>query len=169
MKLTQDEFLKIIAEIMAEENIELTSEENYCYHNDISEKVENIKNKIKRNNSVIDITLVKKDDLKSYLLKNKRFIMGKFTIELDKYIEEDKYRISLWEKRVITNTGQPCNIDCRINLKKDERFNQCDWIKYFCNKPIARISDNWSQAITIDEVTKIVRYLQVVGKLPLFI
>lgn len=115
----------------------------------------------------IDATKLKKEGVQQAIQKYQILNIGRFvlTIKLaDKIKQEDKqeYLVSLYETKYVTPLGRPCNIQYRVALYKDTRFENRPWLKYFRTY-------GGSTAIPEATVLDIVRWLQAIIKLPAFL
>ena len=113
----------------------------------------------------IDATKLKRDAAKQALQKYQILNIGQFvlTIKLpEDKTDKEKYIVCLYETKNITPLGRPCNMQYKVNLFKDTRFENRSWLTYFkkhgASNPIP-------EAVVLD----IVRWIQAIIKLPAFI
>jgi hypothetical protein len=120
-------------------------------------------NFVNRNGS-IDVTKFRKEKIQEALYKCINIVCGVFLIRINKYHgSPDKFGkgtnlsmdISLAETKFKTATGQPCNMQFRMNLTNDNRFTNRPWLHYFSaygrgtNVPVEVVVDiiRWLQAL----------------------
>jgi len=159
--LTKEEYLKLINEILNQDK-DLDDDIDIPKESWIPSEPE-IKILIKDLNGSIDFTNSKKSEIKK-LLKNQEIIrIGKFMVKLSTTDKDNCVDIKIYEKRTVTPTGMPCNMDYTLNVKKDDRFQNCDWKSYF--QPFS------TEGIDIprEKLPDIIKYIQAVFKLPAFI
>lgn len=117
-------------------------------------------------NGVVDATELRKDQIKESLGKAKNIKVGEFTLRIrDVYgrdpLEKGVLSLEVYEKRTKTPTGQPCNMDYRCDLSKDKRFASRPWLSYF--------KGSWGRDVPIDTIIDIVRWMQALKRLTVFL
>jgi hypothetical protein len=120
-------------------------------------------------NGTIDLTKVKKDKLLSSLFKHNTIKVYDFTIRISEYHGEPSktganlsVTVTLYHERHKTElSGAPCNIVETFNIGKDNRFSTRPWLSYFTGCHGKRIPP--------DVLVEIIRWMQVVKKLPAFL
>jgi len=70
------------------------------------------------------------------------------------------YTIIVYEHKTKTLTGIPCNIQVKVDLSKDIRFANKDWIKCF-NRFAGKLSEK--------EFVELLKWMQAITKLSAFI
>lgn len=124
--------------------------------------------KLKENNGITDITNVKKDKIKDFIIKSNGFKVGDFLVKFIKseYQKSDMSDliadIYIYEEKHKTQSGQPCKLLVKLDTFKDARFSKCAWNIYF-NK--FKIGKN----VPLNNIIEIARWLQAVRKLTAFI
>jgi hypothetical protein len=117
----------------------------------------------------IDATHLKKDTLKKAIEKCQQITVGEFMIHLtgtdtDEQTKFHTYNFYIYETKHQTASGRPCNIQSKVDVLKDDRFEKRPWLNYF-NRYGTRIAQKVPENILID----IVRWLQAITKLPAFL
>ena len=126
------------------------------------------KKKEVNHNISVDLTKVKSANLEREVNRAGNIKVGSFKIIITEYHTEfdpngDKLFCDL--KVVVhqskTMNGFPCNMDTDIDLAKDNRFSGRQWLKYF--------QYNRGDNVPMETVVEIVRWLQIINKLPAFL
>jgi hypothetical protein len=117
---------------------------------------------------VVDLTNTKSNQIKELLWKCTNLKVGNFKIKISHYTGEPgqngpmvSMRLSVWEEKHKTPNGHPCRMDFPVIWSKDTRFTGRPWLKYFTGSSY--------QAIPIETVVDIIRWFQIVNKLPAFL
>jgi|SRR6185436_10169923 len=128
-----------------------------------------IKQKIKsKDKGMVDLTDVKKDKIKDFILKSNTIKVGDFLIKITKsdYTKSDmsdlKMNMCIYEEKTHTQAGGNCKMLYKLDSTKDSRFSKCNWNSYFNQF-------KYGNSITIDVLIDIVRWLQAIRKLTAFI
>ncbi len=152
--ISKEEYLKLINNLENEEGDDLDLfEEEYVPPEPVH------KNK-PQNNKIIDITNFKKNDLFCAINNNNIFKIGNFLLKLNN--TNSLFTIdAILEKKFKTLSGLPCNIDMSINYYKDKRFLN---VKFADN-----LKSNNNYKFTANETIEIIRWLQILNKMPAFI
>lgn len=114
------------------------------------------------NGGSIDLTNSTLQEIKASIKRSNRIRMGKFTIQL-KSDTGATVNIQIFEDKDRYFNGHRKIIPEKVNIKKDDRFNNQEWIIYFKN-PLLGGSN-----IPLDIAADIVKWVQVVYKYPAFL
>jgi hypothetical protein len=113
----------------------------------------------------IDITKFRRADIGKTLLKYDSVLVGSFLVRIDKSYNGNNpvthLDLELWEKQYKTPSGNPCNMDFRINIHTDSRFTNCSWLPLFSTRGNA---NNVLIATAVD----IIRWLQAIKRIGAF-
>lgn len=119
-------------------------------------------------NGIIDLTKTKKSDIATNLFKCTNLKIGNFSIKITRYSGSPSkdgvgltFDISIFEETSKTPSGNPCKMTYKVDILKDSRFTGRQWISYF-NK---YNGSNIPTSVLVD----IIRFLQVVHRLPAFV
>ena len=163
--VTKSEYLQLIQEAYNSDNVEDTYDVN-CIAWTPSEPIK------KKPPTLIEhtnATSIKGSAIAKIVKTSKQITVGKFlvfvksrTIDLDGYNLLD---ITVYETRFKTNTGLPCNLQLKVNIVKDNRFQGRPWQKYFAKGFSGDFGKNIPENVAVD----IVRWLQAITKLPAFL
>ena|ERR1700676_3009441 len=119
----------------------------------------------------IDATDLKKDQIQDALYSCKNIQVGNFSIRIESYhgypnkqgkgtdLSMDIY---LMEKRYKTPSGNPCNMDYKIDIYKDNRFTNRPWLHHF-------VAYGRAVNIPVETVVDVVKWLQALKRLPAFL
>jgi hypothetical protein len=117
---------------------------------------------------MVDLTHTKSTEIQQELLKFKYAKIGPFKIMITKnnYLPTkeniaNNLSIEVWEELYKTPNGFDCKIDYPLIFAKDTRFANCAWLESF--------TGNSARYLSIDAIVNIVRFLQIINKLPSFI
>lgn len=121
------------------------------------------------NNGTIDLTKIKRDKILSSLFKHNTIKIYDFMIRITEYHGEPgkvganlTVDITLYHDRKKTElSGAPCKITETFSIGKDSRFATRPWLSYF--------SGPHGRNIPSDVLVEIIRWMQVVKKLPAFL
>lgn len=171
MNISKEEYLQLIEQYA---NEQYGGEQDLSDTYDISEDAwmpaespnkENMLRALNSNRSgSADLTNVRKDKIQEALYKCTNIKVDSFLVRIERYSgEPDKFGkgvnltmdISIWEERYKTPSGNPCRLTCRMNLHKDDRFENRPWLHQFsqagtaCDIPVETVVDiiKWMQAI----------------------
>lgn len=131
------------------------------------------KEKMKQANQsgIIDVTKFRKDKIQEALYKYINIKIGIFLIRIDTYHGyPDKtgkgvnltMDIGVWETKLKTPSGNPCKMEYRINLHKDNRFTNRPWLVYFNDSGEAT-------HMPVETVVDVVRWLQALKRMNAFL
>ena len=113
----------------------------------------------------IDASDFKLDQIKPILTQTDKIQVNNFTVDVISRPLSDKgeyqLNILIWEKRFKTPSGNPCNIDYRILVNKDKRFATRKWAEFF--------KGSYSGVVSVDTVVDIIRWMQMLKRLPAFL
>jgi hypothetical protein len=124
--------------------------------------------KLRENTGFCDLTNVKRDKMKEFIVRSNGIRVGQFVAKIIKssYTEKDMkdliLDITLYEEKYKTSLGNPAVLLNKINPIKDYRFSKCQWVTYWDGF-------NVGKKIPIEKVLDVVRWLQGVRKLTAFI
>jgi hypothetical protein len=130
-------------------------------------------------NGAIDVTKYKKESIKEALYKSTNLQVGDFTLKIERYngrpgrfesikpIQIDlSMNIAIWERKYKTPTGNPCKMDYRLDLHKDNRFVNKPWLTFFAN---SGLGTGKAVDVPVDTVVDIIRWLQALKRLTAFL
>lgn len=130
-----------------------------------------LKEKLKMANlhSTTDATNLHRDQIKTAIKKTRNLKVGHWSIKIKGFYHSDKLdndfmHLDIYERRTKTPSGQQCNMDYRADLATDNRFTNCSWISYF-----STTSPGLAQNVPIDTVVNIVKWMQALKKLTVFL
>lgn len=121
----------------------------------------------------IDVTKYRKEQIQDALYKCMNIQVGEFLIKIESYHgQPDKFGkganltmdIEIWEKRYVTPTGRPCNMDFRIDWSKDNRFFGRKWLSYFSGGTRSSAFN-----VPVETVIEIVRWMQALKRMTAFL
>jgi len=169
--ISKEDYLKLLEEIADEEQDDVpdVSDDSWIW----SEAP--IKEKIRFSNlhGIVDVTKYRKDKIQDALYKCMNIKVGDFIVKIDTYhgypdkLGKDvglTMDIEVWEKRYKTPSGNPCNMDFRIDWSKDNRFFGRPWLKYFSGG-----SSSSASHVPVDTVIEIIRWMQAIKKMGAFL
>lgn len=178
--LSKEEYLQLIERLLNQQYND-TDLDNYELENETmmpsewasskpSFKMERVKELSIDNNGITDLTNIKKDKIAEYLRKCRNIQVGKFLIKISKYRGDIgpagesavSMDIFIHEEILKTHLGRQSTMVTKIDVTKDSRFYNRQWLKYFT--PF-KVGNN----IPIDVMIDIIRYLQVTHKLKSFL
>jgi hypothetical protein len=122
-----------------------------------------------KNEGTIDLTKIKKDQIKDLLFKHNNIKIYDFLIRITFYHGEPgkdganlTVDVSLYNEIHKTPlSGAPCKMTVPFSITKDNRFTKRPWLSYFVN--------SHGKNIPADTLVEIIRWMQVVKKLPAFL
>lgn len=169
--ISKEDYLKLLEEIADEQydesdDVPSISDDSWIW----SEPP--IKEKIKFQNlhGIVDVTKYRKDKIQEALYKCMNIQVGTFLIKIDTYhgYPDKKGKgvdltmdIETWEKRFKTPSGNPCNMDFRVDLSTDNRFTGRPWLTFF--------SGSSARKVPVDTVVEIVRWMQAIKRMTAFL
>jgi cell division protein FtsI/penicillin-binding protein 2 len=158
--LTKEEYLKLIQAAYNSEN-----EENLEDFIDCSAWIpaEPVIKKSKPNLSGnIDVTNFKREALEKAIKKCCNITVGKFMIVATYSSSVDTYKLFVYERVFKTASELPCNMQNKVNIPKDNRFEGRPWRNKFNSK--------WgAKDVPTETYIDIIRWLQAITKLTVFI
>lgn len=165
--MNKENYIKLLEQLTAEQYD--TEDEISCIPEDVwmpAESEAKIKLKNITFNGVIDCTNMRSNDIKTVISKTKNIKVGNFLIKINDYYGEDpiikrNLSIEVYERLYKTPTGQPCNMDFKVDLTMDSRFAGRPWLTYF--------NGSWAKDIPIENIIDIIRWMQVLKKLTCFL
>jgi hypothetical protein len=118
---------------------------------------------------VIDLSTIKKENIKDKLFNHTMFKVGIYTIRITRYSSDPNdsknkdlsLDLSFLYDETKTPSGIPCEMQYKFEPSKDNRFNQCSWLKYLTNSSTMK-------NVPIDEVVEIIRWFQGVHRMTAF-
>ena len=168
---TQDELLRLIEELTEKQY----SDEIDIPDEDITwipaEPPAKEKIKLPSENGVIDLTKVKKEQIKDALYKCTTIKVGNFTIKITKYhgypdkygkSQDLKMDLSFWHEVYKTPSGAPCKMTYSFEIGKDSRFYNRPWLCY-------QVGNYSLKNVPADVVVEIIRWFQGVIKMTAFL
>lgn len=171
--LSKEEYLKLLEEIACEDSPDY--EQNLSeilgdvsWSPSISPAKEAMLKKLQFSGTV-DATHMKRAQLKEALAKSKNLQVGHFSIKIIGFYDSEKHQTSfmtlnIYERRTKTATGQPCNMDYKIDVFSDNRFAGRPWLHLFGNNSQGKATN-----VSMDTAIEIVKWLQALKKLAVFL
>lgn len=171
----RDEYLKILQELVDQQyndtnTQDIEQEDTWIYAE--SPLLEKIKKSKPNYHGVIDVTNFKRHKIRDALYDYMQFRVGEFLIKIITYQGESNKKladdakttvnVSLWEKKFTTPSGNPCNMDFKLNILKDNRFHGKPWLLLFN-------SSGSGYNIPITTMIDIIRWMQAIQKLTAFL
>lgn len=142
-------------------------ESEYTSFHEVLEDFEYISEPITKTidpSSSCDLTKVKRDKIKSALESTGNVVIGNFVLKIHRYQgsfdraykeKANEFSISLYEKK--------SKIHNKVHINKDYRFKEAPWLFYF-KDPV-----KGGTGIPTDTLVEIVRWLQAITKMGIFI
>lgn len=165
--LTNEDFLRLIEELSDD-----VDESDFSYENSWMPADPPAKDKIKPpGNGMVDLTNVKKGNVKDILYKSTIFKIGLFTIRITKYHsyptknnKEQDLKIDLTFLREVDRTpsGAPCKMQYKFDIGKDSRFANRPWLSYLSD------SSNMKN-VPIEDAVEIIRWFQGLHRMTAFL
>ena len=173
--LTTQQYLELVSKL-AEEQYDLLSDEEI--QNPEPPHVYEFKEKMKktlvpeRSNAPTNLTNVKKADLLDTIFQTSTLKIHHFTIKITQYHSkpnEDGATLSVdftlyHDVTETPNLKAPCRMTYPCNVYKDTRFKGRPWLKFF-----DVMTGSHATNIPTDTLIDIIRWIQVVVKLPAFL
>jgi len=128
------------------------------------DSIEQLRKKIEKKiiGGNIDATNLKKIAINKIIYNYQQITVGNFMIVASQNTSTDTFNLVIHEKVFKTISGLPCNIQNKVKISKDDRFNGKSWAKEFNSVWGAK---NISPADYVD----IVKWLQAITKLTCFL
>lgn len=119
--------------------------------------------------STTDATNLHRDQIKKAVQNTRNIQVGHFSIKIKGYYQSEKLgndfmHIDVYERRSKTASGMPCNMDYKAELVDDKRFANRPWLTYF-----SKDSPGTAKNVPIDTVVDIIKWLQALKKLTVFL
>jgi len=172
MTISMEEFLKLIKEVMEEEeNLKEDDEAWIPSTSKILEKYNKSKKNLSSNKSgSIDVTNMKKDEILKYIKIRNEFKVGDFIIHVSDGSKEDHVNIHILENQRKTASGFPCNMLVKKDVIKDKRFSSCPWISYFYyNCKYGKTSRRTAIDVPVEEIINIIKWVKAINKMTAFL
>lgn len=117
-------------------------------------------------NGMVDAINLRKEQIKGALGQARNIQVGEFTIRMSSYygkepLKEGNLSFTVFKKQYKTATGQPCNMDMKYDLAKDNRFTGRPWLSYF--------QGCMGRDVPIDTMVEIVRWMQALKRMTAFL
>jgi hypothetical protein len=170
MKMTNQEYFELIQRLV---NQQYTQEEESLpdsfsgswipAESEIKQKM-----KLKEAGGFCDLTNVKKNKMKDFIVKSGGIRVGQFVAKIikseytDNQMKDLVLDLTLYEEKYKTALGNPAVLLNKIDPIKDYRFSKCQWVIHWNGFQTGK-------KIPIDTVLDIVRWLQGIRKLTAFI
>lgn len=155
---TQKDFLDMCHEVQNQKSDKLEDFLTMCQ--DIQDyqygKVEN-----ETDNEMVDITNTKSNDIKNQLIESNTLRVGNFVVEVEYFDNDSTVSMTIKEFSFRTPAGFACKMQQNFSLEDDNRFSGKTWLKSF--------KYNRSCRIPINTAIEIIRWLQAINKLALFL
>ena len=171
-QINLEDYKKIIQETYDDqygENIAPYEEGSYAEKKDVQHFQEIADREFDLSNTSIDVTNIKKDQLKHYIDKYKYFTVGNFSVRINS-LTNGKFSIGRFLSRANVIIYEHINDKriredyvtlYRVQPQKDDRFIDCDWIKKF--------DSNGGNCIDTKTMIEILKRLQRIQKFTVFI
>jgi hypothetical protein len=169
---TKDEFQRLVEELTAQQygdEIDAPEEEEIVWMP--ADPPAKDKIKLPSNSGVMDLTKVKKDQIKDALYKCTSLKVGNFTIKITKYHgypdkngkgQDLKMDLSFWHEVYKTPSGAPCKMTYRFEIGKDSRFAGRPWLLY-------QFGTSGMKDVPADVVVEVIRWFQGVTRMTAFL
>jgi len=171
--MTKEEYLRLIYEAYTRDNED--EKEEYAWIPAESELKEKIQKLIKPSGD-INATNIKKAELSKIINKYNRITIGEFMIYIKSIVnptdnpnivkeattisEVSIYNIVIYENKRVTPSGMPCNIQVKLNIAKDNRFQNVKWNKGF---------SQFGGSTTSNNLVNLIKWMQAITKIPAFL
>jgi len=167
--VTKEEYLRLIEEAIHQE-------EDYLEDIDCKAWIPAepaIKKKIPERFGSIDATKLKREAIKKVIAHCPCITVSKFLIMLstcegnndissiDDANKQLYYSIRIFETKYHTPSGRPCNMQYKVYLSKDIRFENRPWLKFFLGSTALKVPE--------ETLLDIIRWLQAITKLSSFL
>lgn len=177
MGTLEEDYLKLLEELVDQQYSGLDDDEipttTSIQEVDWESRVSEIKERMIHPNyhGVVDASDIKSDKLPGLLEKYMNIRVGNFLIKINAYqgqphnlsVNSDlKMSIGIWTKIFKTASGNPCNLDSKLQIHKDTRFKGREWVKLFNTEGTA-------SKVPAKTVVEIIRWLQAINKLTAFL
>lgn len=107
---------------------------------------------IERDLNIVDCP---KSDIGDLIRSNKHLYINNFLV-IVYYMNDQNISLCLFEKQTHTISGFPCKMETKINISKDNRFD---------NNIITSVFDIYNNAdVNIDQAIEVVKYIQMLCK-----
>jgi hypothetical protein len=169
---TRKDYLSLIQKF-AEEQYDTPDEEEPKLEDYWMPAESPLKKKIQEptNAGAADVTKVKKDQVMDCLKKFRNIKVGNFLIKITKYHNDESgdftkgmVDLYIYEEKNKTASGQPAKMHNKINLSKDDRFENRPWLSH-SNK----YNPEFLSKVPMLTVVEIVRWLQGITRLTAFL
>lgn len=164
MNIDKEEYLKLLSEL--DEPAEDISDDSWFYA-DPPAKEKMLK--ARAFSGSMDCTNFKREQILKAIKSNCNLQVGPFSIRIRGFYHSEKadkayMSIDLFEKKTKTPTGHPCNMDYKVDVMKDNRFEGRPWAELFNNH-----RQGTAINVPIETVVEIVKWLQALKKLTAFL
>jgi hypothetical protein len=165
---SSDEYVELIQQLSEEHYDTIETEEPISEEAWIPSESSNKEKMIRHyQDRMVDVTNTSADKLKEQLLIFKYVKIGNFKAMITKnnYLPikdiKNNLCIEVWEEKYKTPNGFDCKIDYPLHIGNDHRFTGSPWKRSF--------SGNSANNLSLDIIFGVIRFLQVLYKLPAFI
>lgn len=178
MTFTKEEYLALLEKLAnsqydgdEEEFIPASYESSYTWvPPKPPSKIDKLKKMLTQNTSVYDVTNHKREKLVSDVLMFTNFKVGNMFLRITKYAQQPDSNEPITMDVVILDTmtrttnGHPCNMEVKVNVKKDSRFAGRPWLKHFTGQ-----GGMIGFGLNEETVADILRWLQAIHKMTAFL
>lgn len=167
---TKEEYLALVEKMSAEHYGEEGENEPIWEPDPAPEKASRIH--LVNKEGCVDLTKANKDKVRDILFNYKyaNLAIGDFVLRIYRFVGEpggnkDEIKINLTLHRYVYRTpaGAPCKMLNKFYIHNDSRFERRPWLTHF------GIHSNYGNDIPLETMVEIVRWMQVVEKLPAFV
>lgn len=161
--ITKEEYLRLIQEAYSQDDEYL---DDYIEMKAWipSEMDPVLKKKIEKKtlNGNIDATNLKRAAIEKIIYTYQNITVGNFMIIAAHNTSINTFKLTIYEKIFKTASGLPCNMQNKININKDNRFDGKAWKKEF--------NSAWgAKSISPTDYVDIIKWLQAITKLTCFL
>lgn len=175
MTISMEEFLKLIKEVVEEEEKYLKYDEPEEDTLDYSTAVAELLKKHNRAKKVllskksgsIDVTNMKRNEILTHIKTKSEFTIGNFIVHVDNGDKEDYVNIHILENQHKTASGFPCNMLVKKDVVRDKRFSSCPWLSYFSSKHGSPRRTAYN--VPAEEIINIIKWIKAINKMTAFL
>jgi len=177
MTISMEEFLKLINEIVEEEERDSKFSDEYFEEGTSLPSVFEILNKMKdppkkavqlsNKSGTIDVENMKNNEILRHVKTKNEFKVGDFIIHVSDGSKVDHVNIHILENQRKTASGFPCNMLVKKNVISDKRFASCPWLSYFSGK--YGVPRRTAYDVPTEEIINIIKWVKAINKMTAFL
>ncbi len=164
-KFSPEEFLKLLQDIINEQEDDDTYRRDEVITNDYLNQYEPPSKKFQVNDAgILDLTKCKRENIEEELFKCTNIKVGNFTFKIKKYsmtTDPLTMDIRIFEDKTRTPSGNPCKMTYPVNIKTDTRFKESYWSPLFT-------AQNSAFNVPVETAIDIIKWLQAASKFVAF-